>query len=112
MKTCEVYDQVEAQQYLKPRRRTPEEEIFRKTLGFFCTLLEKGCGFDLEEVDDKYIGISDRDWSDSESEDSDSNSSYSSLSSNHVRRAKCKGQLQLHKNTYGQPFIQYVLLLS
>ena len=86
-----------------------KKEIFSKTLGFYCTLVEKGCGFDLrvdaEDID--LIALDDTD--DSESEESESETSTTVIKDCRRRnssRSFCKGKLEMRLDEYGRSFVQ------
>ncbi|KAJ7728102.1 hypothetical protein B0H16DRAFT_1331143 [Mycena metata] len=69
------------------------KEIFHKTLGFYCTLVEKGCAFALQ-TDGEALGVIEITDEDPESE---SESEPSSL---------CKGKLVTCLDAYGRSFVQ------
>ncbi|KAF8184741.1 hypothetical protein BJ912DRAFT_852992, partial [Pholiota molesta] len=66
----------------KPATRTAAEEVFQKTLAFYCVLLNKGCLFDAED------GL---------------------LPPHELRsptKKHCQGEMIMRSNKYGRPFIQ------
>ncbi|KAJ6565296.1 hypothetical protein DFH09DRAFT_919678 [Mycena vulgaris] len=86
-----------------------KKEIFFKTLGFYCTLVEKGCGFDLradaEDID--LIGLDDAD--DSESDESETETGTTVIKDCRRRnssRSLCKGKLEMRRDEYGRSFVQ------
>ncbi|KAJ6477249.1 hypothetical protein DFH09DRAFT_1293043 [Mycena vulgaris] len=92
-----------------------EKEIFFKTLGFYCTLADKGCAFDLQ-TDVEYLGstaLNDDNDLDPESSDSDSETD-SEIGTKIIKDARrkppprtfCKGKLELRLNEYGRSFVQ------
>ncbi|KAJ7815996.1 hypothetical protein B0H13DRAFT_2460922 [Mycena leptocephala] len=100
-----------------------KKEIFAKTLGFYCTLAEKGCAFDLgtDGEDICSTGLTDNadldpesesDTSDSDSElDGEPDSKTRTKIINDCRRKKssrslCKGRLELRLDEYGRSFVQ------
>lgn len=94
-----------------------KKEIFVKTLAFFCTLVEKGCAFDLrkdgEDIDS--IGLTDDD-PESELESDESGSETSTRIFKDSRRKKplasfCKGKLDMRLDEYGRSSVQYVRFL-
>lgn len=100
-----------------------KKEIFAKTLGFYCTLAEKGCAFDLgtDGEDICSTGLTDNadldpesesDTSDSDSElDGEPDSKTRTKIISDCRRKKssrslCKGRLELRLDEYGRSFVQ------
>ncbi|KAJ7242720.1 hypothetical protein C8J57DRAFT_1526083 [Mycena rebaudengoi] len=93
-----------------------EKEIFFKTLGFYCTLAEKGCGFDLraDGAEVGFTGLTDGDDDldpESSSECCESNTETSTKIIRDSQRRKpsssvCKGQLELRLDEYGRSFVQ------
>ncbi|KAJ7159144.1 hypothetical protein C8R43DRAFT_882333 [Mycena crocata] len=69
-----------------------KKEIFLKTLGFYCTLADKGCGFELQTAAENidFTGLTDND---------DSRRRKSSC-------AVCKGKLVMQLDEYGRSFVQ------
>ncbi|KAJ7652908.1 hypothetical protein B0H17DRAFT_1147298 [Mycena rosella] len=89
-----------------------KKEIFLKTLAFYCTLVDKGCGFDLQK-DGEDIGLTglddDDDESASESDQSESETGTTVIKDKRRRkssRPSCKGKLGLHLDEYGRSFLQ------
>lgn len=76
-------------------------EVFNKTLGFFCALIEKGCSFssvvDFPESSDTIQ--QENDVADAEIIDD-------SLRSRKHKSRKCHGRLELRHDGYNQPYIQ------
>ncbi|KAF7333550.1 hypothetical protein MSAN_02419900 [Mycena sanguinolenta] len=97
-----------------------KREVFLKTLAFYCTLVEKGCAFDIR-ADTESLGLThlDDDGNESESDKSESNDSDEETGTNVLRdsrrkaasRFSCKGKLKLSHDEYHRAFIQYILPL-
>ncbi|KAJ7505090.1 hypothetical protein B0H11DRAFT_1709164 [Mycena galericulata] len=89
-----------------------KREIFFKTLGFYCTLAEKGCGFNLC-TDGEGLGVTgldDDDESASESEEAESDEATTKIIKDCRRRKSshpvCKGKLEMRLDEYGRSFVQ------
>ncbi|KAJ6586302.1 hypothetical protein DFH09DRAFT_1075258 [Mycena vulgaris] len=94
-----------------PTCMSAEKEIFSQTLGFYYTLADKGCAFDLQ-TDGEYLGstaLNDDNDLDPESSDSDSETD-SEIGTKIIKDARrkplsrtfCKGKRELHLNEYGR----------
>ena len=79
-------------------------EVFNKTLGFFCALIEKGCAFSsVTNFPDSSHTIEQENISSADPED------VGGESQNNSRKRKvrkCHGLLELRYDTYNQPYIQ------
>ncbi|KAF4600363.1 hypothetical protein EYR38_004988 [Pleurotus pulmonarius] len=73
-----------------------EEEVFTKTLAFYCALVEKGCDVHVERPPSD----------DSGSDFADNAPSISTTSRQPKRRAGCTGRLVIKRNTFNRPYIQ------
>ncbi|KAF7374227.1 hypothetical protein MSAN_00305500 [Mycena sanguinolenta] len=92
-----------------------KREVFLKTLAFYCTLVEKGCAFDIR-ADTESLGFThlDDDGNESESDKSESDDSDEETGTNVLRdsrrkapsRFSCKGKLKLSHDEYHRGFIQ------
>lgn len=82
---------------------TTHEEVFRKTLAFYCVLLDQGCSFDHDAFGHTSVGTGHSDVSSSESDDE----GVPSISSRRqVHLHDCKGQIILRHDSFMRPFIQ------
>lgn len=85
----------------------PREEVFNKTLAFYCVLLEKGCSFDVEkdgiEFDD-LVESEETDGETSSTEDSEDITSYDSRRKHSAFR--CPGQMVICLTRHGRPYIR------
>ncbi|KJA22510.1 hypothetical protein HYPSUDRAFT_40890 [Hypholoma sublateritium FD-334 SS-4] len=85
------------------------EETFHRTLGFFCTLFEKGCRFDPIDDGDEFENIQcnppipEDELSDSDSE-TESKDSPSSRHKSKTEAKKCQGRMIFHTD----PTFQYI----
>ncbi|KAF8975638.1 hypothetical protein BDQ17DRAFT_1267859 [Cyathus striatus] len=88
LKRCQYFSNgaTNIQRNSKP---TLEETVFKKTLAFFCAVVETGCSFDSSNLHIDYGGDSDSDY-DSDDEDS----------------TLCSGKMILAYNRYNQPRLQ------
>ncbi|KAJ7633292.1 hypothetical protein FB45DRAFT_1148985 [Roridomyces roridus] len=89
-----------------------KREVFFKTIAFYCTLVEKGCAFELKDTGDADVSAVEDTSDDSESEsrdDSDTEVSTSRKRDRRFRTAKgrtCKGTLEMRQDEFGRSFIQ------
>ncbi|KAF8180705.1 hypothetical protein K438DRAFT_2021287 [Mycena galopus ATCC 62051] len=90
-----------------------KKEIFFKTLGFYCTLVEKGCAFDLVEDGEglRSTGLVDEDPesdsdSDSESDEHETGTSVIEDCRRKEPRSRCKGKLTLQLDEYGRSLVR------
>ena len=120
MKMCEAFNCFgKAELEVRASRHpTPHEEVFNKTIAFYCALLEKGCAFDVKkdgiEFDDLIEGEETDHENSSPIEDSNSESqsefdleditSYDSRCKHSAFR--CQGQMVMCSNRHGRPYIQ------
>jgi len=113
MKMCEAFNCSDKAKVGAPRYPTPREEVFNKTLAFYCVLLEKGCTFDVEkdgmEFDDLVEG-EETDGETSSIEDSEAEFDLEDITSYDSRRKhsafRCPGRMVIHSNRLGRPYIQ------
>ena len=116
MKTCEAFICFGKAEVRAPRYPTPREEVFNKTLAFYCVLLEKGCTFDVKkdgiEFDDLIEGEETERETSSPIEDSESELEFDfeDITSYDSRRKHstfhCPGQMVMRSNRHGRPYIQ------
>ncbi|KIJ39135.1 hypothetical protein M422DRAFT_258014 [Sphaerobolus stellatus SS14] len=82
-----------------------QHEVFMKTLGFFCALMQNGCLFNPEVEEDE-----DEDSEDEEDTPESTLLFYESLSDIRSRKPgdiqKCDGKLVFKQDEFGHPFIQ------
>ena len=85
-------------------------EVFHKTLGFYCALVEKGCAFSLvADFPDSSDTIEQENNPPGDAEGVDDELPRS----NCKRKARmCIGELELKHDDYNQPYIQYISLFS
>lgn len=112
LKVCEANPQDLAREQPCPEH-TPLEEIFKRTLAFYCTLSETGCAFDLSSSD---FTISDNQDSDTESDDSEQASADTEfVEPQQTRRPpkkKCRGRMLYETDKYGRYYLRHVCLFS
>ena len=102
MKLCEAFDTRAAAALLALRPTTAEEEVFLKTLAFFCTLVEKGCAFDACDDAVDFMGIQCNDFTDS---DEESDTERNCRRQRHATK-KCQGKMIIRYDKYNRPFVQ------
>lgn len=92
-----------------------KEEVFNKTLAFFCALLDKGCSFNIAVDGEDYSNITEHEdnistteLTDEYSETMDSGRDCRFRSGN---ANSCKGKIGMYDDMYGRPFVQYDLFL-
>ena len=95
-----------------------QQEVFLKTLAFYCALIERGCLFSTEMDSNTHISR-DEDGTDNEcAGDEDGSESMAAaelydilfdMRSRELTAARCNGQLMFRRDIYQRPFIQYVL---
>ena len=81
-------------------------EVFNKTLGFFCALVEKECAFScVADFPDSGDTIEQENNCPVDPEDVDADSE-SRNNTHKCKVRKCHGRLELRYDTYNQPYIQ------
>jgi hypothetical protein len=94
---------------------SPGEEIFMRTLAFFCALIEKGCAFNIETDSKHFIQDDRHDWESEISSGSEADSEEQEVTDCWRKTSslkKCKGKLVMCFGKYRQHFIQYVSFIS
>lgn len=84
----------------------PEEEVFLKTLAFYCVLVERGCQFRLETADHDRGSASMINFDQYCTGNTDESCCSSPNGGN------CTGCLILHDDRFGRPYVQYVCMNS
>lgn len=117
LKICEAVADLNSSEMLHSQN-TPSEELFHRTLGFFCSLMEKGCAFDLK-TDGFEIGmenIGSEESSDSEAEHPLDDEKLPAVDITrdcryrYTRGNICRGKMKILQDKFGRPFIQSVIL--
>ncbi|KAF8974325.1 hypothetical protein BDZ97DRAFT_11979 [Flammula alnicola] len=108
LKICEKFSPDSHTAFHSP---TADEEVFNKTLAFFCALSNKGCSFDVAIDGEDFSNIAndeenDAGW-DTDSEDSENLRQPPRDCRYHGETGNfCKGKIRMYNDQYSRPFIR------
>lgn len=94
-----------------PHSSYAEEEVFMKTLAFFCVLEDQGCSFDMDNSSATHSqdGDNSNQATDDESEDDEARV-YDTRIRRPSRDPNCKGRVILKGDKFGRSYVQSVCL--
>jgi hypothetical protein len=88
------------------RKPSAKEEVFNKTLAFFCSLYDKGCSFDAL-VDGEDFNLVDHRYGEGFQESSEDELESQRDCRSHQRAGpSCKGKIEMHVDKYNRPIVR------